>query len=39
VTWAAVLLAALTGIMFYFAVVVLERIFIPWHASLRAEEA
>lgn len=39
VTWAAVLLAALTGIVFYFAVVVLERIFIPWHASLRAEEA
>jgi NitT/TauT family transport system permease protein len=39
VTWAAVLLAALTGIVFYFAVVVLERIFIPWHASVRAEDA
>lgn len=39
VTWAAVLLAALTGIVFYLAVVVLERIFIPWHASIRAQEA
>ncbi len=38
VTWAAVLLAALTGIVFYLAVVVLERIFIPWHASIRAQE-
>jgi NitT/TauT family transport system permease protein len=39
VTWAAVLLAALTGIVFYFAVVILERVFIPWHASIRPEEA
>lgn len=39
VTWAAVLLAALTGIVFYLAVVILERIFIPWHASIRAQEA
>jgi NitT/TauT family transport system permease protein len=38
VTWAAVLLAAVTGIVFYLAVVVLERIFIPWHASIRADE-
>ena len=38
VTWAAVLLAAMTGIVFYLAVVILERIFIPWHASIRAEE-
>ncbi len=38
VTWAAVLLAAATGIVFYLAVVILERIFIPWHASIRAEE-
>jgi NitT/TauT family transport system permease protein len=38
VTWAAVLLAAVTGIVFYLAVVILERIFIPWHASIRAEE-
>ena len=39
VTWAAVLLAAVTGIVFYLAVVILERIFIPWHASIRAEGA
>lgn len=38
VTWAAVLLAAVTGIVFYLAVVILERAFIPWHASLRATE-
>lgn len=38
VTWAAVLLAAVTGIVFYLAVVMLERAFIPWHASLRATE-
>jgi NitT/TauT family transport system permease protein len=38
ITWAAVLLAAVTGIVFYLAVVILERIFIPWHASIRAEE-
>ncbi|MGP1674390.1 MAG: ABC transporter permease [Candidatus Limnocylindrales bacterium] len=39
ITWAAVLLAALTGIVFYLAVIVLERVFIPWHASIRAQEA
>lgn len=39
ITWAAVLLAAVTGIVFYLAVVVLERVFIPWHASIRAQEA
>ena len=38
ITWAAVLLAAVTGIVFYLAVVILERIFIPWHASIRVEE-
>jgi NitT/TauT family transport system permease protein len=38
VTWAAVLLAAVTGIVFYLAVVIFERIFIPWHASVRADE-
>ena len=38
ITWAAVLLAAVTGIVFYLAVVVLERIFIPWHSSIRSDE-
>ena len=38
VTWAAILLAAVTGIVFYLAVVGLERVVIPWHASMRATE-
>lgn len=38
VTWAAILLGAVTGIAFYLAVVALERWLIPWHASVRAEE-
>jgi NitT/TauT family transport system permease protein len=37
VTWAAILLAAGTGIALYLIVVMLERAFIPWHASVRAE--
>ncbi len=37
-TWAAILLGAATGIAFYLAVVVLERIFIPWHGSIRSSE-
>jgi NitT/TauT family transport system permease protein len=38
VTWAAILLAAVSGILFYLAVVALERVLIPWHASVRGEE-
>lgn len=37
-TWAAILLAALTGIVFYVVVVAIERVVIPWHASQRAGE-
>jgi len=37
VTWAAILLVAVTGIVFYLIIVMLERVFIPWHASVRAE--
>jgi NitT/TauT family transport system permease protein len=37
VTWAAILLAATTGIVMYLIVVMLERAFIPWHASVRGE--
>jgi NitT/TauT family transport system permease protein len=37
VTWAAILLAAATGIVFYLAVVGLERLVMPWHASVRGE--
>ena len=38
VTWAAILLAAVTGMVFYLAVAALERLLIPWHASVRGEE-
>ena len=37
VTWAAILLAAVTGIAFYLVVVALERALIPWHASVRGD--
>lgn len=37
ITWAAILLGAATGITFYLIVVVVERLVIPWHATLRAE--
>jgi NitT/TauT family transport system permease protein len=33
--WAAIVLACALGIMFYLAVVVLERLLLPWHASNR----
>ncbi len=39
VTWAAILLVAITGIVFYLIIVMLERVFIPWHASVRTESA
>lgn len=35
VTWAAIILAAVTGIALYLAIVAAERIVIPWHASMR----
>lgn len=38
VTWAAITVGAVTGIMFYLAIVALERVVIPWHASVRAGE-
>jgi NitT/TauT family transport system permease protein len=37
VTWAAILLAAITGIAAYLVIVALERVLIPWHASVRGE--
>jgi ABC-type nitrate/sulfonate/bicarbonate transport system permease component len=39
VTWAAIVLGAVTGIVLYLAVVTVERVMIPWHASLRGTEA
>ncbi len=37
VTWAAIVLGALTGIVFYLIVVLVERLVIPWHTTMRAE--
>ncbi|WKZ81824.1 MAG: ABC transporter permease subunit [Acidimicrobiia bacterium] len=33
--WAAILVASFSGLVFYLAVVLAERAFIPWHASVR----
>lgn len=33
--WAAILVASFSGIVFYLAVVLVERTVIPWHASIR----
>ncbi len=38
VTWAAILLAAATGIAFYLLVAAIERAVIPWHASVVGDE-
>jgi NitT/TauT family transport system permease protein len=38
ITWAAVLMAAATGIVLYLAVAAVERVVIPWHASMRSPE-
>jgi NitT/TauT family transport system permease protein len=36
--WAAILLACLLGIGFYLTILVLERLFMPWHSSQRATD-
>jgi len=38
VTWAAIILAAITGIVLYLAIIAIERALIPWHASVRSQE-
>ena len=38
VTWAAIVIGAVTGIGLYLAVAALERVVIPWHASVRSTE-
>ena len=35
VTWAAIVLGAAMGIVFYLVVAGLERLLIPWHGSVR----
>ncbi|MDX1689641.1 MAG: ABC transporter permease [Acidimicrobiia bacterium] len=36
--WAAIVVASAMGISFYLAVVLLERVVMPWHASVRGED-
>ncbi len=36
--WACVLVACLTGIIFYAVLLILERIFTFWHVSYRGQE-
>lgn len=38
VTWAAILVVSLAGIVLYLGVVVLERVLIPWHPSMRGDQ-
>jgi NitT/TauT family transport system permease protein len=38
VTWAAIILAAVTGIAMYLVTLAIERAVIPWHASMRSQE-
>jgi NitT/TauT family transport system permease protein len=38
VTWAAIVVGAVTGIVLYLAIAALERVVIPWHASMRVTE-
>jgi NitT/TauT family transport system permease protein len=38
ITWAAISIAAISGITLYLAALVVERLVIPWHASQRAAD-
>ena len=38
VTWAAIVVGAVTGIVSYLVIVAIERIVIPWHASVRSTQ-
>ena len=38
VTWAAIVMGAVAGIVSYVAIAAVERVVIPWHASVRAGE-
>lgn len=39
ITWAAIAVAAISGIALYLVALVVERLVIPWHASQRATES
>ncbi|HXG25998.1 MAG TPA: ABC transporter permease [Candidatus Binatia bacterium] len=38
ITWAAIAIAAISGIVMYLVALVVERLVIPWHASQRSRE-
>ena len=38
ITWAAIMITAVSGILLYLAALAVERVVIPWHASQRAAE-
>jgi len=37
-TWAAILLVSAVGLVFYWLVALVERVIMPWHASMRTQE-
>jgi NitT/TauT family transport system permease protein len=37
-SWAAIIIAALLGIAFYLIISFVERLVIPWHASMRGQD-
>lgn len=37
-TWAAIIIGSLLGIAFYLVIVLLERLVMPWHVSVRSSE-
>jgi NitT/TauT family transport system permease protein len=39
ITWAAIAIAAVSGILMYLVALAVERIVIPWHASQRVAES
>ena len=39
ITWAAIAITALSGILMYLVAIAVERVVIPWHASQRAAES
>jgi NitT/TauT family transport system permease protein len=39
ITWSAILVTAVVGIAFYLVILAIERLVIPWHASLRELES
>ncbi|MDX1664557.1 MAG: ABC transporter permease [Candidatus Promineifilaceae bacterium] len=37
--WAAIIVASIVGVTFYLVVLLVERVTIPWHSSVRGEQA